>query len=281
VLVMADGQGAMERAREGAEQAGCRVSGWAGIEEAVARLDLQVSTDAVLVEIDGEGSEQLEALLDRLNAAAESGRHGSVVSAPLSMVDRIAARTPHPRVQQLCEASASERILAVELAVARPRLQLEDVSKGRPGPRLQDLKEQVERMAATIASISDEERGQADKARGEVDAGFVRAVHKARRVRAQYFAEELFADPAWDMFLDLFEARLTGRQVSVSSLCIAAAVPATTALRWIKGLTDQGLFVRIADPQDGRRVFIALSDDTAARLHDYLSAAQRISPLLI
>jgi hypothetical protein len=33
--------------------------------------------------------------------------------------------------------------------------------------------------------------------------------------------------------------------------------------------------VRQADPQDGRRVYIALSDDAAKRMGAYLSAVQR------
>ena len=83
------------------------------------------------------------------------------------------------------------------------------------------------------------------------------------------------------MLLDLMAARLEGKRVAVSSLCIAAAVPATTALRWIKALTDRGLFVREADPRDGRRVYIALSDEAARALAAYLRAVQRISPAAI
>ena len=72
--------------------------------------------------------------------------------------------------------------------------------------------------------------------------------------------------------------RLEKNRVAVSSLCIAAAVPATTALRWIKALTDRGLFVRAADPEDGRRVFIELSDEAARALAAYLRALQRHRP---
>ena len=76
---------------------------------------------------------------------------------------------------------------------------------------------------------------------------------------APLFREELFADPAWDMLLDLLQAEIAQLRVPVSSLCIAAAVPATTALRWLKTMTDQGMFVRRADPHDGRRVFVELA----------------------
>ena len=45
-------------------------------------------------------------------------------------------------------------------------------------------------------------------------------------------------------------------------------------------LTDLGLLVRAADPNDGRRVYIELAPQTAAGLAAYLKAAQRISPLI-
>jgi DNA-binding MarR family transcriptional regulator len=92
----------------------------------------------------------------------------------------------------------------------------------------------------------------------------VRAMLRARRLREHIVAADLFADPAWDIMLDLMAARLEQTRVSVSSLCIAAAVPPTTALRWIRQLTERGLLQRQADPSDGRRIFIALSDEGAA-----------------
>src|SRR4051794_23213626 len=106
---------------------------------------------------------------------------------------------------------------------------------------------------------------------GEVDAATIRREIRGRRLRDHYFRGELFADPAWDMMLDLMAARLENRKVAVSSLCIPAAVPATTALRWIKGLMDRGLFIRVADPQDGRRVFIELSEEAASAMTAYFS----------
>ncbi|MBB6427918.1 winged helix DNA-binding protein [Sphingopyxis sp. JAI128] len=100
----------------------------------------------------------------------------------------------------------------------------------------------------------------------------VRRMLRQRRMREQYFPADMFADPAWDMLLDLYAARLDRQPVSVSSLCIAAAVPATTALRWIKTMTDAGLFVREADPNDGRRIFIALADGAFSGMDNYFEA---------
>jgi DNA-binding MarR family transcriptional regulator len=99
----------------------------------------------------------------------------------------------------------------------------------------------------------------------------VRQVIRQRRLRDELFDSELFADPAWDMLLDLYAARLDRARVSVSSLCIAAAVPATTALRWIKTLTETGLFERKADQHDARRIFVQLSDGATTAMHRYFA----------
>lgn len=88
--------------------------------------------------------------------------------------------------------------------------------------------------------------------------------------RSNHFPGGLFADPAWDMLLDLMHAQLNGKRISVSSLCIAARVPATTALRRIGDLVATGLATRVRDETDGRRVFIELTEDGFTRMTRYL-----------
>jgi DNA-binding MarR family transcriptional regulator len=105
------------------------------------------------------------------------------------------------------------------------------------------------------------------------DAAAVRNLIKLRRLREQHFEPTLFADPAWDILLDLYASKLEGKAVSVSSLCIAAAVPPTTALRWITTMTEHGALVRRQDRNDARRVFIELSEDSETRLRAYFSDA--------
>ncbi|OHD01399.1 MAG: transcriptional regulator [Sphingomonadales bacterium RIFCSPLOWO2_12_FULL_63_15] len=109
-----------------------------------------------------------------------------------------------------------------------------------------------------------------------ISATQVRDLLRARRIRADFLPGDLFADPAWDMLLDLLAARLEQERVSVSSLCIAAAVPPTTALRWIRTLTAKGLVERQADPQDGRRIFIALAQDAADAMIRWFGASRRL-----
>jgi DNA-binding MarR family transcriptional regulator len=282
VLVLADSEAGAQRGRLWAERAGCRVSDAAPIEGGADRLDRQVASDAVLLDIESDHGAELDRILDRLETGARMGRYGSVVTAPAQLIDIVAARASHPDVIHLCDPSAAERLMAIGLAAARSPARLNDAGKGTA--RLQQLSEEVGRIANILASLSEDEAlGEAPAAddespESELSASALRAMIRARRLREQYFQAGLFADPAWDMLLDLMAARLDRQRVAVSSLCIAAAVPATTALRWIKTLTDHGLFVRVADPQDGRRVFIELSEQAASQLGAYLKAVQRLSP---
>ena len=110
------------------------------------------------------------------------------------------------------------------------------------------------------------------------DPKLVRRIISTRQARSKFFEGELFADPAWDMLLDLTAAKAERSQVSVTSLCIAAEVPATTALRWIKQLVDTGVFVRVADPSDRRRAFIALSEQSLQAMSRYFAEVEM--PLL-
>lgn len=99
----------------------------------------------------------------------------------------------------------------------------------------------------------------------------VRALLQARRSRAHFFDHDLFADPAWDMLLELYAAQLGQRRITVSSLCTAAAVPATTALRWIGVLEKRGLLARVKDAFDGRRVFISLAEKASDAMTAYFA----------
>lgn len=102
----------------------------------------------------------------------------------------------------------------------------------------------------------------------------VREHIRQRKIRGDIFPADFFADPVWDMMLDLYAAHHEAQQVSVSSLCIAAAVPPTTALRWIKTLTADGWLIRTRDDHDGRRVYIDLSDEIRGKLDVYFDAIE-------
>lgn len=93
-----------------------------------------------------------------------------------------------------------------------------------------------------------------------------KALIALQRCRQAVASPRLFADPAWDMLLDLFVARAEERSVCVSSLCIASGVPASTAHRWIQALSSEDLARRRADPVDRRRVFIEITEPAFAAM---------------
>ena len=268
-----------------------RVLGWsvqsASIADAVDRLNDFVALGAVLVDVRGDGGDALDRLLDRLDLAAQHGRYASVVCLAPRLIDAAIARAPHQDVALLAGASDIEQGLAIGRAARTARVApVLGEERGAPG-QLMQLSEEVGRIARTLAALSSAP-GQrtfampADRlaAIEPPSAATVRTAIRGRRLREQFFQSELFADPAWDMLLDLMAARLEQRPVAVSSLCIAAAVPPTTALRWMKQLTDDGLFVRVADPSDGRRIFIELSDAAASGMSAYFQALARMGVAL-
>lgn len=247
------------------------------------RLDRTISLSAVVVHAGDESGEALEALVARLDALSAEGVCGALVIVPPAKIDAVFAHLDGGDVHVLSDPDESDIIAALAMACTRRPYRLNDVAGDTGVNRLALLSEEVGRIARTLASLAENAPRPArlDPAMFEpippmtadvagAGAARVRALIRARRTRDQFFRSELFADPAWDMLLDLMAARLEHKRVSVSSLCIAAAVPATTALRWIKTMTDEGLFVRRADNNDGRRIFIELSERSAAAMHSYL-----------
>lgn len=99
---------------------------------------------------------------------------------------------------------------------------------------------------------------------------YVRRVIAARSARQQFFSSDLFADPAWDILLELYALHCEQQRTSVSGLCIAVSVPATTALRWIDKLHTDGLLSRSADPLDARRIWVSLSPIGLHAMESYL-----------
>ncbi|MEO0499495.1 MAG: winged helix DNA-binding protein [Pseudomonadota bacterium] len=138
------------------------------------------------------------------------------------------------------------------------------------------LRTEVERIARTLSALVEHPAPPQPVSTGRTPAEsgrMLRDIVRKRRARANFFPAELFADPAWDILLDLAAARHEGMPVSVSSLCIASAVPTTTALRWIKALTEAQLLQRVPDPDDGRRSFVSLTEQSAESMERYLDIA--------
>ncbi len=99
-----------------------------------------------------------------------------------------------------------------------------------------------------------------------------RIVARRRLLRRQLLgAPDLFGEPAWDMLLDLFIQQCEGKLLPMSSLCLSADIPNSSAMKLIQRLCDAGLLERLPDHRDGRRSLIKISPDTEHRLRAYFA----------
>ena len=293
-LVIAARAGDARDAAEALALAGIRLAATLGF-DAGDEIAGRPGIDLIVIEAAGAPEALLDSVLGRADAAAREHGTALVASIAEDQIDAVAAQLIGNRCQILCAPGMAERVAALTVAKAQAgaerRVAVDDATRDRESERLKRLNEEVARIADTLAQLT---RGEHDEWRSNVrDPGLgyrgsgdggpppevtpqeIRLAIRSRRLRGQFFQGELFADPAWDMLLDLFASSLEGRQVSVSSLCIAAAVPPTTALRWIGTLHDAGLFEREADPTDRRRAYIVLSAKGVEGMRAYLAAVKR------
>lgn len=95
-------------------------------------------------------------------------------------------------------------------------------------------------------------------------------IYLSRRRRKKYISQDLFGEPAWDLLLDLFISRLKKKRVSVSSACIAADVPLTTALRWLGILVENNLIERFDSETDQRVRWVQLTDSASQTMAEFV-----------
>jgi DNA-binding MarR family transcriptional regulator len=236
------------------------------------------------------------AALSRLDIrAARSGAH-LIISTSVAALDDVFACCDQSAPQILVDPSRAERAIALGRALASAQgRRLRELSDGDRLTLLR-LTEQVGQLADRLGVGEGEvaQRGTfrfgsptlqfsgpdpvnggdhlARVARPPLpDPALVRRIIRQRQSRARFFDGDLFADPAWDILLDLTAAQAEHARVSVTSLCIASGVPPTTALRWIGHMIDAGLLARVQDETDRRRVFIVLTDGAAKAMARYFA----------
>jgi hypothetical protein len=107
---------------------------------------------------------------------------------------------------------------------------------------------------------------------GLAHAAMVRGYLRARRRRDTLFGSAIFADPVWDVLLDLYASKLEARRVCISDACIASSVPSTTALRWLGKMEELKLIVRYQDEADGRRFYVELTERTSVAMGLWLDS---------
>lgn len=305
-LIFSDNEYGTQTTCEAVLSAGGRIGACTSIADAPVRLNHQVVADTIFIDIAHYDRAVIDQLFSDLDRWCDGTAIPAIICVPIEIIDLVSERMNDDRVTLLCQPSAIDRISAITTSWMRQEMVLNDVSSELDGIRVKRIADEVSRLSRSLSRLvagsvtpldtaaETDENGRLRGVRLDflsepmasanapaIDAGDVRAMLRLRRLRNNYFSSDLFADPAWDMLLDLTAAQLEGEKVAVSSLCIAAAVPATTALRWIKTMCDAGLFERHADPLDGRRIFIGLSPGASQAMLAYLGAVKRAGGLTI
>ena len=262
--------------------------------------------DVVVVDCAVTGSRGIDGMmlagLARLDMRVARSGAKLIVATNLAGLDDVFAVLDQSNPQILVSPSRAERVIAVgrvmgEAGAARLREMGEEdrVALLRLSQQVEAIAHSLDRMghATGGSTLSEFKRDYHAPEPSALASGFgaaravqpplpdpqmVRQIIANRQARARFFDPALFGDPAWDMLLDLTAAHGEAAQVSVTSLCIAAGVPATTALRWLTQMVETGIFLRVPDPADRRRAFIALSDKAISAMAGYFASLR--SPVL-
>ena len=80
------------------------------------------------------------------------------------------------------------------------------------------------------------------------------------RLTMAAFGDGLYADPAWDMMLDLYAQTSRNMTVTVTSACYGGIAPPTTALRYLVDLEKRGIVQRFNNPTDKRSVCVRMTE---------------------
>lgn len=98
----------------------------------------------------------------------------------------------------------------------------------------------------------------------------LRRLVDARKLRADFFGSHLFVDPAWDILLLAYVALLEDEPFLISTLCRTSTAPATTTLRWINVLEQEGWLARRDDPLEGQGSRLSLTSSGKVAMEAYL-----------
>lgn len=263
--------------------------------------------DLVLVDCPVIDGSELAALSRLDLRAAKSGAH-LVVSTSIGSLDDVFGCLDQSDAQILVTPSRADRVIALGRTLARAGNRVRELSEEdrlallRLTEQVGQIAQKLEQLSTSTTTTPAASQPSAFRFDGDADDGrlgdnsdrlvraarpplpdprLVRRIIRQRQLRARFFEGDLFADPAWDMLLDLTAARAEHVRVSVTSLCIASGVPPTTALRWIGQMTDAGLLQRVDDETDRRRAFITLTEKAADAMARYFAELGTASAALV
>lgn len=293
--IFADRAHVRDQMRDDAQAAGFRIAEAADV-ASLLEGEARPLGEVVLLDCPVVSGASLAALSRLDLRAAHAGAH-LVVSTSIAALDDVFACLDQSNPQILVDPSRAERVVALGRVLARiPQLHVRELSEDdrlmllRLTEQVSEIAQRLDRLDSPPESAvsgsafrfespkrrfagGDEAEQRLTRATRPPlpDPRLVRRVIRNRHLRARFFDGDLFADPAWDILLDLTAARAEHHRVSVTSLCIASGVPPTTALRWISQMVESGLLQRVEDEIDRRRAFVTLTDQAADAMARYFA----------
>lgn len=130
--------------------------------------------------------------------------------------------------------------------------------------RLSEIRRLFTQFAGDAPSSASESR---NRLFGRLE--LARMILWGRALLEREVAQDLFADPAFNILLTLYVSRADGKDVSTSAACTASGVPTTTALRWINALARRGMIHKRSLASDRRFTYLELSEKTGIALDRY------------
>jgi hypothetical protein len=94
-----------------------------------------------------------------------------------------------------------------------------------------------------------------------------------RSARSDFIDSVLLSEPGYDMLLAMFIAHTERRAVGPDDLALAAGVPSSTALRWMRTLEQIGLMIQITHLPNHHDHFVELRPEGLLQISRHLEHA--------
>ena len=145
----------------------------------------------------------------------------------------------------------------------------------RPDHRLLEISHELERLAGQLSALTVERGARTPP----LTPTLVRSILAVRLIAPDHLDRDL-GEPARNMLLSLYAARLEGRDLPPTRLAASAAVPLATALHWIARMRERGLILARPHPTNRRSRLLRLSPRAIAGIEAYLAAILQRSFLI-
>ncbi len=155
----------------------------------------------------------------------------------------------------------------------------DEAERSEPDWPQPDLKRRQDSIAEIARRLDELLRDMADIPKPDVSTGGGALLDAARRaqrdgqLRARVFGTTLSTSLDWDLLLDLFVAREEERPVTLQSIRDGRFGDEASVLRCLAYLVKSKLVSREFAPSEPHVVNLALTEDAAMMMRDYLSQA--------